>query len=244
MAESVIVGSVDEAQHQGQPPARDAADAAAQAQVHIHKWLVLLVVAVGGFMAALNSASLIIILPTLQQDLHTQLINIFWVLLAYTLASAVLLLVVGRLADLIGNKRIYLVGYGIFAVGSLLSALAPDVNVLIAARFVQGVGGAMLTANASAIITHTFPKRQLGQALGITSMVYAVGTTLGPIVGGLLTQAINWRMAFWVNVPIAVVGFWLAALYTSTTRLGRPRTGERPGLRASVSTSWARRCWR
>ncbi len=164
-------------------------------------------------MAALNSASLIIILPTLQQDLHTQLINIFWVLLAYTLASAVLLLVVGRLADLIGAKRIYLVGYAIFAAGSALSALAPDVNVLIAARFVQGVGGAMLTANASAIITHTFPKRQLGQALGVTSMVYAVGTTLGPIIGGLLTQAFNWRWAFWVNVPIAIAGFALAALY-------------------------------
>src|SRR5215510_2143801 len=138
---------------------------------HVHRWLVLVVVAVGGFMAALNSASLIIILPTLQQDLHTQLINILWVLLAYTLASAVLLLVVGRVADLIGNKRIYLVGYAIFAAGSVLAALAADVNMLIAARFIQGVGGAMLIANASAIITHTFPRRQLGQALGVTSMV-------------------------------------------------------------------------
>ncbi len=183
------------------------------AGAQVHRWFVLLVVAVGGFMAALNSASLIIILPTLQEDLHTQLINIFWVLLAYVLASAVLLLVVGRLADLIGNKRIYLVGYAVFAAGSALSALAPDVNVLIGARFIQGVGGAMLTANASAIITHTFPKRQLGQALGVTSMVYAVGTTLGPIVGGLLTEAIDWRWAFWVNVPIAIAGFLLAARY-------------------------------
>jgi EmrB/QacA subfamily drug resistance transporter len=220
MAKSVVVGSVDETQR----VPRDSADAAGHVQVYIHKWLVLLVVAIGGFMAALNSASLIIILPTLQQDLNTQLTNIFWVLLAYTLASAVLLLVVGRLADLIGNKRIYLVGYAVFAAGSMLSALASNVNVLIAARFVQGVGGAMLTANASAIITHTFPKRQLGQALGVTSMVYAVGTTLGPIVGGLLTEAINWRMAFWVNVPIAVVGFWLASLYLYSevgTRLPR-----------------------
>jgi len=220
MAKSVVVGSVDEVQRMP----RDSADAAGHVQVYVHKWLVLLVVAIGGFMAALNSASLIIILPTLQQDLNTQLINIFWVLLAYTLASAVLLLVVGRLADLIGNKRIYLVGYAVFAAGSMLSALAPNVNVLIAARFVQGVGGAMLTANASAIITHTFPKRQLGQALGVTSMVYAVGTTLGPIVGGLLTETINWRMAFWVNVPIAVVGFWLASLYLYSevgTRLPR-----------------------
>ncbi len=182
-------------------------------QVHVKKWLVLAVVAVGGFMASLNSASLIIILPTLQKELHTQLINIFWVLLAYTLASAILLLTVGRLADLWGNKRIYLIGYAIFGVGSVLSALAQDVNFLIAARFVQGVGGAMLTANASAIITHTFPRRELGRALGITSMVYAVGTTLGPIVGGLLTDAINWRWAFWMNVPIAVVGLVLAQLY-------------------------------
>src|SRR5262245_51135291 len=118
---------------------RSSAGEMAVVMPYVHKWLVLLVVAIGGFMAALNSASLIIILPTLQQDLHTQLINILWVLLAYTLASAVLLLVVGRVADLIGNKRIYLVGYAIFAAGSVLSALAADVNMLIAARFIQGV---------------------------------------------------------------------------------------------------------
>jgi EmrB/QacA subfamily drug resistance transporter len=180
---------------------------------NVNKWLVLAVVAVGGFMASLNSASLIIILPTLQADLHTQLINIFWVLLAYILASAVLLLTVGRMADLWGNKRIYLWGYAIFGVGSVLSAVATNVGFLIAARFVQGVGGAMLIANASAIITHTFPKRELGRALGISSMVYAVGTTLGPIVGGLLTDALNWRWTFWVNVPIAVAGLILAYFY-------------------------------
>lgn len=192
-------------------PAGEMSDAAAG--VGVNKWLVLAVVAVGGFMASLNSASLIIILPTLQQDLHTQLINIFWVLLSYTLASAILLLTVGRMADLWGNKRIYLVGYAIFGAGSILSAVAGDVTILIAARFVQGVGGAMLTANASAIITHTFHRRELGRALGITSMVYAVGTTLGPIVGGLLTDAIDWRWAFWVNVPIAIIGFLLALRY-------------------------------
>jgi EmrB/QacA subfamily drug resistance transporter len=179
----------------------------------VNKWLVLAVVAIGGFMASLNSASLIIILPTLQQDLHTQLVNIFWVLLAYTLASAVLLLTVGRMADLWGNKRIFLWGYAVFGVGSILCAIAPTVEVLIAARFVQGIGGALLTANASAIITHTFPKRELGRALGISAMVYAVGTTLGPIIGGLLTDAINWRWAFWVNVPIAVIGLLLARAY-------------------------------
>jgi EmrB/QacA subfamily drug resistance transporter len=190
-----------------------AVDGAPAVPASVNKWLVLAVVAVGGFMASLNSASLIIILPTLQQDLHTQLINIFWVLLSYTLASAILLLTVGRMADLWGNKRIYLWGYAIFGVGSVLSAVAPNVGFLIAARFVQGIGGAMLTANASAIITHTFPRHELGRALGVSSMVYAVGTTLGPIVGGVLTDAINWRWAFWVNVPIAIVGFVLAYYY-------------------------------
>src|SRR5207302_1101035 len=116
-------------------------------------------------------------------------------------------------ADLWGNKRIFLWGYGVFGVGSVLCAVAPTVEVLIAARFIQGVGGALLTANASAIITHTFPRRELGRALGITAMVYAVGTTLGPIIGGVLTDAINWRWAFWVNVPIAVVGLLLARSY-------------------------------
>ncbi len=183
------------------------------APADVNKWLVLAVVGVGGFMAALNSASLIIILPTLQHDLHTSLINILWVLLGYALASAILLLTVGRMADLWGNKRIYLWGYAIFGVGSVLSAAAVNVQMLIVARFIQGVGGAMLTANTSAIITHTFPQRELGRALGITAMAYAVGTTLGPIVGGLLTDALNWRWAFWVNVPIAVLGFALAVFY-------------------------------
>ena len=178
-----------------------------------NKWLVMLVVGVGGFMAALNSASLIIILPTLQKDLNTDLINILWVMLAYVLASAVLLLSVGRLADLIGNKRIYLLGYLIFGLGSLLCALANNVWLLIAARFVQGIGGALLMANTSAIITHTFPKRELGRALGVSSLAFSVGTTLGPIVGGILTDAINWHWAFWFNVPIAVIGLFLAARY-------------------------------
>jgi MFS family permease len=149
------------------------------------KWLVMAVVGVGGFMAALNSASLIIILPTLQTDLHTpDLVSILWVLLAYTLASAVLLLSVGRLADLIGNKRIYVLGYVIFGLGSVFCALSDTAPLLIAARTVQGIGGALLMANTSAIITHTFPKKELGRALGIASATFSVGTTLGPIVGG------------------------------------------------------------
>ena len=182
-------------------------------QVVVRKWLVMAVVGVGGFMAALNSASLIIILPTLQSDLHTDLINILWVLLAYILASGVLLLSVGRLADLIGNKRIYLLGYLIFGLGSTFCALAANVWILIAARFIQGVGGALLMANTSAIITHTFPRRELGRALGVASATFSVGTTLGPIVGGLLTDAINWHWAFWFNVPFAAIGLGLAARY-------------------------------
>jgi EmrB/QacA subfamily drug resistance transporter len=196
----------------------ETAEQVAQAQVGhaqptINKWLVLTVVGVGGFMAALNSASLIIILPTLQSDLHTDLINILWVLLSYTLATAVLLLSVGRLADLIGNKRIYLAGYLIFGVGSVCCALANNVWLLIAARFIQGIGGALLIANTSTIITHTFPKRELGRALGISSVAFSVGTTLGPIVGGILTDQINWHWAFWFNVPIAAIGLLLAARY-------------------------------
>ncbi len=200
----------------------------------VNKWLVMLVVGVGGFMAALNSASLIIILPTLQHDLNTDLINILWVLLSYTLASAVLLLSIGRLADLIGNKRIYLLGYLVFGLGSLLCALATNVWVLIAARFVQGIGGALLISNTSAIITHTFPKRELGRALGVSSLAFSVGTTLGPIVGGILTDAINWHWAFWFNVPIAAIGLFLAARYLHNEVGARKPApaGETPALQA------------
>src|SRR5258708_8224266 len=144
------------------------------APADVNKWLVLAVVGVGGFMAALNSASLIIILPTLQHDLHTSLINILWVLLGYALASPILLLTVGRMADLWGNKRIYLWGYAIFCVGSALSAAAVNVQMLLLARFIQGVGGAVVTANTSPIITHTIPPRELVHALGSTAMAHAV----------------------------------------------------------------------
>jgi EmrB/QacA subfamily drug resistance transporter len=217
-------------------------NASAALPAAVNKWLVLAVVAVGGFMASLNAASLIIILPTLRSVLHTQLINIFWVLLAYVLASAVLLLTVGRVADLWGNKRIYLWGYAIFGAGSVLSALAPEVNTLIAARFIQGIGGAMLTANASAIVAHTFPRRELGRALGITAMVYSVGTTLGPIVGGLLTDAFNWRWAFWMNVPLTVVGFILAYYFlyneVGTRQAARAEGFDLPGA-ALLAVSFA-----
>ncbi len=205
---------------------QDARSASLAGDPSVKKWLVMAVVGVGGFMAALNSASLIIILPTLQQALNTDLINILWVLLAYTLASAVLLLSVGRLADLIGNKRIYLLGYLIFGLGSTFCALAPNVWVLIAARFIQGVGGALLMANTSAIITHTFPKKELGRALGVASATFSVGTTLGPIVGGLLTDAINWHWAFWFNVPIAAVGLVLAVLYLHNEVGARQHSGQ------------------
>ena len=206
-----LAGSSDAASASLSKPGAAIAEGASDPSAR--KWLIMAVVGVGGFMAALNSASLIIILPTLQSDLHTDLINILWVLLAYTLASAVLLLSVGRLADLIGNKRIYLLGYLIFGLGSTLCALAPNVGILIAARAIQGIGGALLMANTSAIITHTFPKKELGRALGIASATFSVGTTLGPIVGGLLTDAINWHWAFWFNVPLAVIGLVMAALY-------------------------------
>src|SRR5690349_415495 len=162
-------------------------------------------------LATINSGTLIIALPDLERVLGTTLLQLVWVILAYMIASTVLVLTAGRLSDLFGRKRAYVGGFLVFAAASLGAGFAANGTELILWRIVQGVGGAFLFANAAALVTDAFPREQLGLALGTNTMVAAVGLVIGPILGGALV-AISWHWVFWFNVPLALLGTLWGAL--------------------------------
>jgi EmrB/QacA subfamily drug resistance transporter len=156
-------------------------------------------------LATLNSGTLIIALPDLERELHTTLLQLVWVILVYMIVSTVLVLTAGRLSDLFGRKTAYVLGFLVFALASLGAGFASSGTELIIWRILQGIGGAFLFANAAALVTDAFPRRQLGLAMGTNTMVAAVGLVIGPVLGGALV-AIEWPWVFWFNVPFALVG--------------------------------------
>jgi EmrB/QacA subfamily drug resistance transporter len=156
-------------------------------------------------LATINSGTLIIALPDLERELGTTLLQLVWVILVYMIVSTVLVLTAGRLSDLFGRKTAYVLGFVVFALASLGAGFASSGTELIVWRVLQGIGGAFLFANAAALVTDAFPRRQLGLAMGTNTMVAAVGLVIGPVLGGALV-AIAWPWVFWFNVPFAVVG--------------------------------------
>src|SRR3954471_17715131 len=140
-----------------------------------YKWWALSCTSLGMLLAATNSGTLIIALPELERSLHTGLLTLVWVILAYMIASTALVITVGRLSDLFGRKRAYVLGFLIFSVASLGAGFAADGTQLILWRVLQGIGGAFLFANTGAIVTDAFPREQLGLAMGTNTMVAAVG---------------------------------------------------------------------
>src|SRR5205085_2485737 len=170
-----------------------------------YKWWALSCTSLGMLLATTNSGTLIIALPELERELGTSLLALVWVILAYMIASTVLVLTCGRLSDLFGRKRAYVAGFIVFALASLGAGFAADGTQLILWRIVQGVGAAFLFANAAALVTDAFPREQLGLAMGTNTMVAAVGLVLGPVLGGALVT-IGWQWVFWFNVPLALLG--------------------------------------
>jgi EmrB/QacA subfamily drug resistance transporter len=162
-------------------------------------------------LATINSGTLIIALPDLERSLHTSLLELVWVILVYMIASTVLVLSAGRLSDQFGRKRAYIGGFVVFALASLGAGFAANGTQLILWRILQGIGGSFLFANAAAIVTDAFPRKQLGLAMGTNTMVAAIGLVIGPVLGGALV-AINWPWVFWFNVPLALAGSAWAAL--------------------------------
>ncbi len=192
------------------PPARRRLGVEAD---HEHyRWWALSCTSLGMLLATLNSGTLIIALPSLERALGTSLLTLVWVILAYMIASTVLVVTAGRLSDLFGRKLAYVVGFLVFSAASLGAGFAADGTQLLIWRVLQGIGGAFLFANASAIVTDAFPKEQLGVAMGTNTMVAAVGLVLGPVLGGALVE-ISWHWVFWFNVPLGLLGsFWAARI--------------------------------
>src|SRR3954464_15576730 len=183
-----------------------------------YKWWTLSCTSLGMLVATINSGTLIIALPDLEKSLHTSLLELVWVILVYRIASTVLVLTAGRLSDMFGRKKAYVLGFAVFAAASLGAGFAADGTQLIVWRVIQGIGGAFLFANAAAIVTDAFPKEQLGLAMGTNTMVAAVGLVIGPVRGGALV-AIDWPWVFWFNVPLGIAG----SVWAAVNRSRRPR---------------------
>jgi EmrB/QacA subfamily drug resistance transporter len=181
------------------------------------RWWALAATCFGLFMALLDVTIVNVALPTIGNDLNASFADLQWVVNAYALTLAVLLVTAGRLGDLFGRKRLFMLGLGIFSLGSLCCALSgaitlgsfSHIQVLIAARVLQGVGGATMLPLALAIIAATFQGRERNVAIGLYGGVTGLATALGPVIGGLLVTNVSWQSIFYLNVPIGVVGIGL-----------------------------------
>ncbi len=173
---------------------------------------------------AMDNTIVNVALPSIRRELHASLSGLQWTVDAYTIVLASLLMLAGSTADRLGRKRVFQAGLCLFAAGSLACSLAPTLGWLIAARAVQGVGGSMLNPVAMSIITNVFTDpRERGRAIGAWGATVGISLALGPIVGGALTEAVDWRAIFWINVPIALAAVVLTALYVPESRAARPR---------------------
>lgn len=180
----------------------------------------------GTFLSVVNSSSLIIAIPAIIAGLRISFFLAIWIIVAYSLALTVLTPILGKYSDIVGRKRLYSLGYMVFLAGSIISASAVDGDLLLAGRIIQGVGGAFLFSNSLAIITDTFKSVELRGALGANTAILAIGTSLGPLLGGILT-VLNWRAIFIFNIPISLAGYVLAIRYIR--EVSHERKGEIDG---------------
>ena len=181
--------------------------------------LILLAVAVGTFMAALDSSVVNIALPSISSHFKAPLYIIEWVVMSYLLVISSLLLTYGRLGDMYGHKRIYITGFIIFTIGSLLCGIAPTIAVLIAFRAVQALGAGMIMSMGPAIVTDITPANKRGKALGITAVAVSVALTTGPVLGGFLTSHFGWQSIFYINIPIGIIGtLWAYKIIPAQSR--------------------------
>jgi EmrB/QacA subfamily drug resistance transporter len=176
------------------------------------RWIALVVLCAGMLMIILDQTIVNVALPSIQSDLGFSQSSLAWVVNAYLIAFGGLLLLAGRLGDLIGRKTIFMVGLTVFTAASLLCGIADSQGLLIGARFVQGIGGALTSAVILGMIVTMFPEpRERAKAIGVYSFVAAAGASIGLLAGGVITEAINWHWIFFVNLPIAVATGLLAA---------------------------------
>jgi len=175
------------------------------------RWLILAIVGAAFFMTVLDVAIVNVALPSIEKDLKVNETTVQWVLIAYSITFGGFLLLGGRMADLLGRKRIFIVGLILFTLASLVCGLASNISVLIAARAVQGIGAAIISPAALSIVTTTFEEgAERNKALGIWGALGGSGAAAGVLFGGLLTEYLGWQWIFYVNVPVGIAAFVLA----------------------------------
>ncbi|MFH9858150.1 MFS transporter [Streptomyces sp. NPDC017202] len=186
--------------------------------------LVLAICCMSLLIVSLDNTILNVALPAMQRDLHAGTSGLQWTIDAYTLVLASLLMLAGSTADRIGRRKVFLAGLVVFSLGSLLCSLAPGLDLLVAARMVQAVGGSMLNPVAMSIITNTFTDpRERARAIGVWGAVVGISMAAGPLIGGLLVESVGWRSVFWVNLPVGLAALLLTLRYVPESRAPKAR---------------------
>jgi EmrB/QacA subfamily drug resistance transporter len=199
------------------------------------KWWTLGAVSVGLFMIMLDNTVVNVALQSIRSSLGMSISGLEWVVAGYALTFAAFMLIGGKLADFLGRRLVFMVGLAVFTGASLACGLATNGGVLIGARIVQGLGGAMMNPATLSIIAATFAPRERGRAIGIWAGVSALALAIGPLVGGLLTEHVNWNWIFFVNVPVGVAGLLLApALIDESRDMTADQRLDLPGLATSA----------
>jgi EmrB/QacA subfamily drug resistance transporter len=199
------------------------------------KWWTLGAVSFGLFMIMLDNTVVNVALPAIERDLGAGLSELEWIVSGYALTFAALMLTGGKLADLLGRRRVFVAGLAVFSASSLACALAPSPGFLIGARVVQGAGAALMNPATLSIISATFPPRQRGTAIGIWAGVSALALAIGPLVGGLLTEQIGWSSIFYLNVPIGVIAIAASFLLIDESR--DTREDQRPDVPGQLTSA-------
>jgi len=209
------------------------------AKARTNPWLVLLVLTTGFFMIMLDTTIVNVAIPAMSAGLNTTLDQILWVINAYVLVYAVLLITAGRLGDLYGQRTLFAIGLFIFTVASALCGLSQTASELIAARVLQGVGGALLTPQTLAILTSIFPPERRGAAFGVWGGVAGLATLAGPTLGGAIITYIDWRWIFYVNVPIGIAALVATFLIIPDLRPGRSHGWDVVGIVLATASLFA-----
>lgn len=176
-----------------------------------YKWIALSCTTLGALFSVLSGSTLIIALPAIMKDLHASMNIIIWTVMIYMLTLTILVPAIGRIADIIGRKKLYMSGFIVFTLGSVLCGFSGSGVELLVYRFIQSIGGALLVANSTPIVADAFPKNELGKAMGINGMAISVASVIGPILGGAFIN-IGWRYIFFINIPIGIIGTIWAGL--------------------------------
>jgi MFS family permease len=172
----------------------------------LKKWLILINISVSVFMATLDGSIVNIALPVISKELSVNISSVQWVVTSYLLAISVLLLIWGKISDIYGKKKIFAFGFIIFTLGSLLCGLSASLTILVLSRVLQAVGASAMMALSQGIVTETFLPGERGKALGIIGTTVAIGSLVGPSLGGILIHYFNWQSIFLINVPIGLIG--------------------------------------